>query len=153
MPTRISRTATAVRTKPDATDPLTRAGLDTLPFGFAIFDAQLALAICNRAFCTLRGYPVALCRPGTAVIDFDRFNARRGDYGPGDAEAQARWRVDRVRASRTAATQPRGRHHPTSTSRSCTASSTRSPSGKLTLVRTWPNGMPVTSGVRITERR
>ena len=109
MPTRISRTGTAVRTKPDATDPLTRAGLDTLPFGFAIFDGQLALVTSNRAFCTLRGYPVALRRPGTAVIDFDRLNARRGDYGPGDAEAQARWRLDRVRASRTAATQPRGR--------------------------------------------
>jgi PAS domain-containing protein len=109
MLTRISRTATAVRTKPDATGPLARAGLDTLPFGFAIFDAQLALMARNRAFCTLRGYPVAPCRPGTAVIDFYRFNARRGDYGPGDAEAQARWRLDRVLASRTAATQPRGR--------------------------------------------
>jgi adenylate cyclase len=77
---------------------LLRAGLDTLRFGFAIFDRDLKLVASNKAFRTLRGYPAALCKPGTEIIEFYRFNAERGDYGPGDVEAQARERLDRVRA-------------------------------------------------------
>jgi class 3 adenylate cyclase/PAS domain-containing protein len=73
------------------------AGLDALDFGFAIFDGALKLVACNKPFATLRGYPADLCRPGTDIIEFYRFNAERGDYGPGDAEAQAMSRTERVR--------------------------------------------------------
>jgi class 3 adenylate cyclase/PAS domain-containing protein len=75
---------------------LLRAGLDTLDFGFAIFDRELRLVATNKAFRTLRGYPAALCKPGTAIVEFYRYNARRGDYGAGDVEAHALSRVDRV---------------------------------------------------------
>jgi class 3 adenylate cyclase/PAS domain-containing protein len=77
---------------------LIRAGLDTLEFGFAIFDRELKLVACNKAFRTLRGYPAALCRPGAELIAFYRFNAERGDYGPGDVEILAQTRLVRVRA-------------------------------------------------------
>jgi class 3 adenylate cyclase len=77
---------------------LTRAGLDTFDFGFAIFDEDLRLVDCNQAFRTLRGYPAALCRPGTELVEFYRYNARRGDYGEGDVELQAQTRLVRVRA-------------------------------------------------------
>ena len=76
---------------------LVRAGLDTLQFGFAIFDRELKLVASNRAFRTLRGYPTSLCQPGTEIAEFYRYNARRGDYGAGDVEAHAMSRVDRVR--------------------------------------------------------
>ena len=39
----------------DAEAQLLRAGLDTLTFGFAIFDHDLKLVASNRAFRTLRG--------------------------------------------------------------------------------------------------
>jgi len=84
----------------ESLSPLIRAGLDTLPFGFAIFDGDLTLAVCNKSFRTLRGYPAALCKRGTALVEFYRFNAARGDYGPGDPEAQARSRLNRVRGRR-----------------------------------------------------
>jgi class 3 adenylate cyclase/PAS domain-containing protein len=84
--------------EPDALAPLVRAGLDTLGLGLAIFDRDLRLVACNRAFRTLRGYPAALTRPGTELIDLYRFNARRGDYGEGDAEMQALARISRVRS-------------------------------------------------------
>jgi class 3 adenylate cyclase len=77
--------------------PMLRAGLDTLNFGFAIFDKDLRLLACNRAFRALRGYPVALCKPGTEIVEFYRYNAQRGDYGPGNPDAQARSRLNRVR--------------------------------------------------------
>jgi hypothetical protein len=43
-----------------------RSGLDTLDFGFAIFDREFGLVTCNAAFLTLRGHPAALSEPGTA---------------------------------------------------------------------------------------
>jgi PAS domain-containing protein len=73
------------------------AGLDALNLGFAIFDRNLKLVANNKAFAELRGYPATLCKPGTDIIEFYRFNAERGDYGPGDAEAQAISRMERVR--------------------------------------------------------
>jgi class 3 adenylate cyclase/PAS domain-containing protein len=75
---------------------LTRAGLDTLDFGFAIFDGSLRLVTSNKAFRTLRGYPAALCKPGTELVDLYRFNAARGDYGSGDVEMHVLSRLDRV---------------------------------------------------------
>jgi len=81
----------------DRQSQLVRAGFDTLDFGFAIFDRDLKLVASNKAFRTLRGYPAALCRPGTQIVEFYRFNARRGDYGAGDVEAHAMSRLNRVR--------------------------------------------------------
>ena len=72
-------------------------GLDALNFGFAIFDQNLKLVASNKSFSELRGYPVELLQPGTDIIELYRFNAARGDYGPGDAEAQAMSRIERVR--------------------------------------------------------
>jgi class 3 adenylate cyclase/PAS domain-containing protein len=94
--------ALAATTPGDPLDlpPLIRSGLDTLDFGFAILDRDLKLVASNRAFRTLRGYPGALCRPGTPLAEFYRFNARRGDYGPGDVEGQVRERIERVRQRR-----------------------------------------------------
>ena len=86
-----------VYSQPGKPKPLIDAGLDALDVGFAIFDKNLKLLTSNRAFRTLRGYPVALTRPGTDIIELYRFNAARGDYGPGDAEAQAISRMERVR--------------------------------------------------------
>jgi class 3 adenylate cyclase/PAS domain-containing protein len=84
----------------DRQSQLVRAGFDTLDFGFAIFDRDLKLVASNKAFRTLRGYPAALCRPGTQIVEFYRFNARRGDYGAGDVEAHAMSRLNRVRGRR-----------------------------------------------------
>jgi PAS domain-containing protein len=76
---------------------LLHAGLDALSFGFAVFDRDLKFITSNKTFRTLRGYPAELCRPGTEIIELYRFNAKRGDYGPGDVEAHAKSRLDRVR--------------------------------------------------------
>ena len=71
-------------------------GLDALNLGFAIFDQNLKLVANNKSFSELRGYPVELLQPGTDIIELYRFNAERGDYGLGDAEAQAMSRIERV---------------------------------------------------------
>ena len=94
------RTPEAAQTSPNDRGQLQQCcerGSIHSTFGFAIFDRDLRLVASNRAFRTLRGYPAALCKPGTELIAFYRFNAERGDYGPGDAEQQAKSRLNRVR--------------------------------------------------------
>jgi PAS domain-containing protein len=80
--------------------PVVRIALDALTFGSAVFGQDLKLVACNRAFRDLRGYPAALCRPGAAIADLYRFNAERGDYGPGDIEGHVRARLARARSRR-----------------------------------------------------
>ena len=79
-------------------EQLLRAGLDTLEFGFALFDRHLRLVASNKAFRTLRGYPAALVKPGAELVDLFRHNARRGDYGDGDVEAIAMARLELMRS-------------------------------------------------------
>ena len=97
MARRASTPAAAAPRKQAKPVSLVDAGLDALNFGFAIFDKNLKLLTSNKAFGALRGYPSTLSKPGTDIIEFYRFNAERGDYGPGDAEAQAMSRMERVR--------------------------------------------------------
>ena len=54
--------------------------LDELHEGFAIFDQELRLTLCNRSFYLLTGLPQEMCRPGTSLFDLFVFNAKRGDY-------------------------------------------------------------------------
>ncbi len=76
------------------TDAEILAGLDQLSEGFAIFDRDLRLKMCNRRYHELRDLPESLCRPGVLLADIYRYNAERGDYGPGDANAQVIERID-----------------------------------------------------------
>ena len=85
----------------DEIAPLLRVGLDALSFGFAVFDRDLRLIACNRAFRVLRGYPPALCRAGTVIEDLYRFNAGRGDYGAGDVDLHVEERLARARSRRS----------------------------------------------------
>lgn len=76
---------------------LLETGLNLLSQGFGIFDRDLRLVTCNARFYQLRRYPPELCRPGTPIDEFFRFNAKRGDYGSGDVETHVRAWVERVR--------------------------------------------------------
>jgi len=98
MAGRSSKRGVASARAPDRSKPIFAAGLDALNIGFAVFDKDLKLVGCNKAFGAMRSYPAALTRPGIDIIEFYRFNAERGDYGPGDREAQAMSRMERVRA-------------------------------------------------------
>lgn len=82
------------------TKSLLKAGLDALGFGFAVFDIDLRLVAHNKAFRKLRDYPARLCKPGTPIQELYRFNAKRGDYGPGDIESQIEASSNRARSRR-----------------------------------------------------
>jgi len=74
------------------------SGLDLLDQGVTVFDAELKLVACNQRFLTLLDFPPQLAAVGTPFEAYIRYNACRGEYGPGDAELQVAERV--VRAQR-----------------------------------------------------
>lgn len=61
--------------------------------GVSIMDADLRLGGVNRRFRELLAVPESLCRPGTSLETVFRYNAGRGDYGPGDVEEQVHTRM------------------------------------------------------------
>ncbi|MCC7167521.1 MAG: diguanylate cyclase, partial [Rhodospirillales bacterium] len=71
--------------------------LDQLEQGLSVCDADLNLILFNRRFIELLDFPADLARPGTPFETFIRYNAKRGEYGPGDIEAQVRERVELAR--------------------------------------------------------
>ena len=70
-----------------------QTGLDLLDQGLTVFDANLCLVAWNRPFLELLGFPEELAQVGTPFERFIRYNAERGEYGPGDIEAQITERV------------------------------------------------------------
>ena len=65
--------------------------------GISFVNADLTLEICNQKFCDLLQIPPELAVPGTSFVDLARFNAERGEYGPGDVEELMRVRIDMAR--------------------------------------------------------
>ncbi len=73
--------------------------LDFLDQGVSVFDGQLRLILFNRMFIELLEFPAELAVLGTPFEAFIRFNALRGEYGPGDVEEQVSKRVELARKS------------------------------------------------------
>ncbi len=74
------------------------AGLDLLDQAIAVFDATPKLVTWNKAMLRLLDFPESMVRVGTPFEDFARFNAERGEYGPGDVETLVRQRVAAARS-------------------------------------------------------
>lgn len=69
------------------------ATFNNISQGISVFDADLRLRMCNRRFVEFLGFPEELIRPGTSLAEFFRFNAERGEYGPGDVGEQVAERM------------------------------------------------------------
>ena len=86
-----------------------QAGLDLLDQGITVFDADLRLVAWNRPFLELLEFPNELAYIGAPFASFIRYNAERGEYGPGDIEAQI---TERVAAARNFAPHVTERQRP-----------------------------------------
>ena len=87
---------------PDLEDPLKQyrslhAALDLIDQGFTLIDNDLRMVAWNRSFLRLLDFPDVLARTGAPFEGFIRHNAARGEYGPGDLEAQVAERMDAAR--------------------------------------------------------
>lgn len=73
--------------------------IDFLPSGVTLFDPDLQMIACNEQFKRLLDFPPALFADGLpSMYQLAIFNARRGDYGPGDHELLAKEVLERARA-------------------------------------------------------
>ena len=62
--------------------------------GISYTNADLVIELCNDKFRELLDLPAELCQPGVSFVDLARFNALRGEYGPGDPDTLVQQRVD-----------------------------------------------------------
>jgi diguanylate cyclase (GGDEF)-like protein/PAS domain S-box-containing protein len=74
-----------------------RDTLEHVEQGISMVDADLRLVAWNHRALELLDLPESLFREGVTFEEILRFNARRGEYGPGDVEEQVRRRVELAR--------------------------------------------------------
>jgi PAS domain-containing protein len=61
--------------------------LDNFPGGISVMDSNLRVTSTNRAMRQLLNFPDDLFADGPPLLEeLFRFNARRGEYGPGDVD-------------------------------------------------------------------
>ena len=68
---------------------LLQSTLENMGEGISVFDAQLRIVSWNERLIEMTGHPRAMFQVGTPLIDFLRYSAQRGEYGPGDPEEYA----------------------------------------------------------------
>jgi diguanylate cyclase (GGDEF)-like protein len=117
---------------------LLEAVVNNFPGGLLLFDRDLNLVLCNDRQRQLLEYPEELFAQGNPTLErMFRFNAQRGEYGPGDPEAHVSTRMELV-ARRAAHVFERTR-----------------PNGTILEIRGMPlpDGGFVTTYVDVTEER
>jgi PAS domain S-box-containing protein len=77
---------------------LLQAGLDLLDQGITVIDGNLRIVAWNKAFLRLLDFPEHMAYVGATFESFMRYNAERGEYGPGDVDALV---AERMRLART----------------------------------------------------
>ncbi|RWD23685.1 MAG: diguanylate cyclase [Mesorhizobium sp.] len=77
---------------------LLEAVIENFPGGVSLFDQDLNMVICNQRQRTLLDYPDELFANGYPSMEMlFRFNAERGEYGPGEVELHVARRLALVR--------------------------------------------------------
>lgn len=74
--------------------------LEHLDQGVSVVDGQMRLIAWNRRYQAMFGYPAELLAVGRPVADLIRWNATRGELGPGDVDEQIERRLAHMRAGR-----------------------------------------------------
>lgn len=74
-----------------------QSALDLIDQGFTLIDEELRLVAWNATFLRLLGFPDRLAYRGAPFEAFIRFNAERGEYGPGEPEALVHSRLAAAR--------------------------------------------------------
>ena len=72
--------------------------LENISQGVSVVDAQMRLVAWNRRYQELFDYPDGMLYVGRPVADLLRWNAERGEMGPGDIDAQVERRLEHLRA-------------------------------------------------------
>ena len=110
---------------------------ESMSQGIVVFDSDLKLAAFNQRYIDLKCYPPGFIRLGMSLAKILRFNAERGDYGPGDIEEHIRERLSLRRPGEKILYEQAG------------------PDGRIAALRLelMPDGGSVTTYTDITERK
>ncbi|MES1925051.1 PAS-domain containing protein [Salinisphaera sp. T31B1] len=92
----LDRTADAVQFNRN----VLQAALENIDHGISVIDQDLRLVAWNTRYLALFEYPPGLVRNGRPVADLIRFNAMRGECGPGPVEEHVRKRLEHMREGR-----------------------------------------------------
>lgn len=76
---------------------LLRMTIDNFPGGVCVLDEDLTVAMTNKRFYEILDLPEERFPGGCSFKDILRFNAARGEYGPGDIEELAQDRIRHVK--------------------------------------------------------
>ena len=74
-----------------------RATLENIDQGLLAVDGDLRMLAWNQNFVDLLELPEGIVKPDSTYADFVRYNAERGEYGPGDPEELVKQRVATAR--------------------------------------------------------
>jgi PAS domain S-box-containing protein len=72
---------------------LLQATLDNIDQGLSVYDGERRLIAFNQHYLSMLGLPVEFARLGLRFEDFVRWNAERGEYGPGTPEEHIASRI------------------------------------------------------------
>jgi Na+/proline symporter/nitrogen-specific signal transduction histidine kinase len=78
-----------------------QAALENIDQGISVIDQDLRLVVWNTRYLELFEYPPGLVRAGRPIADLIRFNAMRGECGPGPVEEHVRKRLAHLRVGRS----------------------------------------------------
>jgi diguanylate cyclase (GGDEF)-like protein len=67
--------------------------MQCMPVGVTIIDSALTMRFWNNAFCRLLDFPAEIMHTDVTLKELFSYNARRGEFGPGDPEAQVQERI------------------------------------------------------------
>lgn len=76
---------------------LLRDMMETVHQGITIVDRNLDILVVNETAMKILDIPYAVIKDGTNLEKLFRFNAERGDYGPGDPDQQVQARIEIAR--------------------------------------------------------
>ena len=74
-----------------------RTVVEYISQGITLFDEDLNLVAWNKRFMELLDFPPEMVYEGATLASFFRYNAERGEYGPGDVEEHVAARVAKAR--------------------------------------------------------
>ncbi|SDK64463.1 hybrid sensor histidine kinase/response regulator [Microbulbifer yueqingensis] len=77
---------------------LLQSSIDNIDQGISVVDANLNLVAWNRRYVELFDYPAEMIYVGQPVAELVRYNASRGECGPGAVEMHVQKRVEHLRA-------------------------------------------------------
>ncbi|HKM14913.1 MAG TPA: NahK/ErcS family hybrid sensor histidine kinase/response regulator [Marinospirillum sp.] len=76
---------------------LLQSTIENLSQGISVVDQHLNFVIWNQRYLEMFNFPDNFIRVGRPALDIFRYNAERGEYGPGDPETHVQQLLDNIR--------------------------------------------------------